>query len=172
MICLTYFFFSFQGTFTIELLAIVELCMVILSVLWEHEFFHGKECILHSLALVACLTLRFSVNSAEWIHGWREELFHHPIILSLWSGICQFHWTNSTNKSALFVLRSRKMLEQWGTLTSSSLPSVDALEPGKSQIWYQVDSAPKTYVTMPTVPPTSSLFPLALLHKEDPLSAS
>ena len=33
-------FFSCQVTFSIELLATVESCMVILSVLWEHEFFH------------------------------------------------------------------------------------------------------------------------------------
>lgn len=77
--------------------------------------FHGRGCIVHSLDLVACLILRCSVNSAEWIHGRREKLFHYSITLSLWSWICQLHWANSTNQSALPMLRSHKMLEQWGT---------------------------------------------------------
>lgn len=128
-------------------------------------------CILHSLDLVACLILRCSVNSAEWIHGRREKLFHYSITLSLRSWICQLHWANSTNKSALPMLRSHKTLEQWGTEISPSLPSGDTLEleeesdvgPG----WlYSQDTCHKVNGTTTILSP----FPLALLHREDPLS--
>lgn len=158
----------------VHLLLNMQLLCHVWSSYLSSESMSSFICILHNLDLRACPVPRCSINSAEWIHGWRrEELFHYVTASSLGTGFINYIEPRAQRNQHCPCWVLTKCRSSEGHRHPCPCPLLMHLSQGRAGSgtgWlYSWDRSHSVNCTTTTI---FSPSPLALFHKEDPLSPS